>query len=115
MKKRGLGRKLLELSMISLSGSQRNFRCRTTLCLRISASGTPDSIMSEQHDKELLRRAIALAEEAVAGGGRPFDAVICDGEGQIVSEARSVAPHDPRDWTAHSEMQALRAASAAMT
>src|SRR3977135_2917467 len=115
MKKRGLGRKLLELSMISLSGSQRNFRCRTALSLRISASGTPGGIMSEQHDKELLRRAVALAEEAVAGGGRPFGAVICDGEGQIVSEARSVVPHDPRDWTAHSEMQALRAASAAMT
>src|ERR1700704_3166342 len=115
MKKRGLGRKLLELSMISLSGSQRNFRCRTALSLRISPSGTPGGIMSEQHDKELLRRAVALAEEAVAGGGRPFGAVICDGEGQIVSEARSVAPHDPRVWTAHSEMQALRAASAAMT
>src|SRR3979411_2878108 len=52
MKKRGLGRKLLELSMISLSGSQRNFRCRTALSLRISASGTPGSIMSEQHDKK---------------------------------------------------------------
>jgi hypothetical protein len=68
MKKRGLGWKLLELSMISLSGSQRNFRYRTALSLRISASGTPGGIMSEQHDKELLRRAIALAEEAVAGG-----------------------------------------------
>jgi tRNA(Arg) A34 adenosine deaminase TadA len=71
--------------------------------------------MTEQRDKEFLRRAIALSEEAVASGGRPFGAVICDGEGQIVAEARSVAPVDPRDWTAHSEIQALRAASAAMS
>jgi tRNA(Arg) A34 adenosine deaminase TadA len=70
--------------------------------------------MSEQRDQEFLRRAIALSEAAVAHGGRPFGAVVCDGEGRIVSEAGSVAPVDPRDWTAHSEMQALRAASAAM-
>jgi len=70
--------------------------------------------MPEQRDKIFLRRAIALSEEAVARGGRPFGAVVCDGEGQIISEAGSVAPVDPRDWTAHSEMQALRAASAAM-
>lgn len=71
--------------------------------------------MTEQRDKQFLRRAIALSEEAVAHGGRPFGAVICDGEGHIVAEARSVAPVDPRDWTAHSEMQALRAASAVLT
>jgi tRNA(Arg) A34 adenosine deaminase TadA len=72
-------------------------------------------VMSEHRDKEFLRRAIALSEEAMASGGRPFGAVICDGAGQIVAEARSVAPVDWRDWTAHSEMQALRAASAAMS
>jgi tRNA(Arg) A34 adenosine deaminase TadA len=72
-------------------------------------------MMSEQRDKIYLRRAIALSEEAVAHGARPFGAVITDGEGQIVSEAGSVAPVDPRDWMAHSEMQALRAASASMS
>jgi tRNA(Arg) A34 adenosine deaminase TadA len=71
--------------------------------------------MSEQRDQEFLRRAIALSEAAVAQGARPFGAVVCDGEGRIVSEAGSVAPVDPRDWTAHSEMQALRAASATMS
>jgi tRNA(adenine34) deaminase len=71
--------------------------------------------MSELRDNLFLRRAIALSEEAGAHGGRPFGAVICDGAGQVVAEARSVAPVDPRDWTAHSEMQALRAASAVMT
>jgi tRNA(Arg) A34 adenosine deaminase TadA len=63
--------------------------------------------MPELRDQELLRRAIAIS---VAHGGRPFGAVVCDGDGRIVAEA--VAPIDPRDWTAHSEMRALRAASA---
>ena len=70
--------------------------------------------MSGSRDTELLRRAIALAETSVTRGGRPFGAVVCDGDGRIVAEAGSVAPVDPRDWTAHSEMQALRAASAVL-
>ena len=70
--------------------------------------------MSDQRDTELLRRAIALAEASVAHGGRPFGAVVCDSKGRVVSEAKAVAPVDPRDWTAHSEMQALRAASATL-
>jgi tRNA(adenine34) deaminase len=72
-------------------------------------------MVSEQRDKELLRRAIALSEAAVAQGGRPFGAVVADGEGRVVAEAQGVPSVDPRDWTAHSEMQALRRASAAMT
>lgn len=71
--------------------------------------------MSGQDDLELLRRAIALSEAAVAGGGRPFGALVTDRDGRIVAQARAVASVDPRDWTAHSEMQALRAASAALT
>jgi tRNA(Arg) A34 adenosine deaminase TadA len=71
--------------------------------------------MSDPRDEDLLRRAIALAEAAVAQGGRPFGAIVTDGEGRIVAEAKAVAPSDPRDWTAHSEMQALRAASSALS
>lgn len=70
--------------------------------------------MPGRDDTERLRRAIAIAEASVARGGRPFGAVVCDGDGRVVSEAGAVAPIDPRDWTAHSEMQALRAASAVM-
>lgn len=66
-------------------------------------------------DEHFLRRAIALAEEAVARGARPFGAVVVDGEGNVVAEAQAVATAEPRDWTAHSEMQALRAASAALS
>jgi tRNA(Arg) A34 adenosine deaminase TadA len=71
--------------------------------------------MSDPRDEELLRRAIALSEAAVARGGRPFGAIVTDGERRIVAEAQAVTPVDPRDWTAHSEMQALRTASAALT
>ena len=69
-------------------------------------------LSSELRDQELLRRAIAISAASVAHGGRPFGAVVCDGDGRFVAKAEAVAPIDPRDWTAHSEMQALRAASA---
>lgn len=70
--------------------------------------------MSDQQDTALLRRAIALSEAAVEGGGRPFGAVVVDDKGRIVAEAKGLPSVDPRDWTAHSEMQALRTASAAL-
>src|ERR1700686_2171406 len=71
--------------------------------------------MPDRYDELFLRRAIALSEAAVARGGRPFGVILCDGDSPVVSQAKSVAPVDPRDWAAHSEMQALRAASAAIT
>lgn len=71
--------------------------------------------MSEARDHELLRRAIALSASAAGQGNRPFGVVVSDGDGRIIAEAQSIAAVNPRDWTAHSEMQALRAASAAMT
>ncbi len=66
-------------------------------------------------DEMLVRKAIALSEAAVAQGGRPFGAVITDGDGKIIAEAKGLPSVDPRDWTSHSEMQALRAASAAVS
>jgi tRNA(Arg) A34 adenosine deaminase TadA len=60
-------------------------------------------------DERHLRRAIALAETAVEGGNRPFGSVIVDAEGEVVAEAYSTQ-QDDRDWTAHAEMNALRAA-----
>jgi tRNA(Arg) A34 adenosine deaminase TadA len=66
-------------------------------------------------DEHFLRRAIALAAEAVARGDRPFGAVVVDGAGLVVAEANATAASDVRDWTAHSEMTALRAASAVMS
>jgi tRNA(Arg) A34 adenosine deaminase TadA len=63
-------------------------------------------------DAAHLRRAIALAEESEARGARPFGAVVVQASGMVVAEAASVDALDPRDWTAHSEMTALRKASA---
>jgi hypothetical protein len=50
----------------------------------------------------------------VAHGGRPFGAVVCDGDGRIMAEAGAVPPTDPCDWAAHSGLQALRAVSAVL-
>lgn len=59
--------------------------------------------------KELMRRAVALAEESVAKGGGPFGAVIARG-GEIVAEgANCVVPH--HDPTAHAEVSAIREAA----
>jgi tRNA(Arg) A34 adenosine deaminase TadA len=68
----------------------------------------------DAQDEAWLRRAIALGEAAVARGSRPFGAVVARG-GLLVAEASAVATTDTRDWTAHSEMLALRAASAALS
>jgi tRNA(Arg) A34 adenosine deaminase TadA len=77
-------------------------------------SERPVSVV-KQLDLDLLRRAIALSEAASAARGRPFGALVTDQDGRIVAQAQAVASVDPRDWTAHSEMQALRAASAILT
>lgn len=78
-------------------------------------SGSEPASRLRPCELELLQQAIALSAESVGRGGRPFGAVVCDGRGQIVSEACAVTPTEPRDWTAHSEMRALRTASAKMT
>jgi tRNA(Arg) A34 adenosine deaminase TadA len=65
-------------------------------------------------DATHLRRAIALAEESETRGARPFGAVVVRASGVVVAEAASVDPLEPRDWTAHSEMTALRKASAVL-
>ncbi len=60
-------------------------------------------------DEVYLRRAIALAQTAVDSGNRPFGAVVVDGRGAIIAEGYSTQQGD-RDWTAHAEMNVLRAA-----
>jgi tRNA(Arg) A34 adenosine deaminase TadA len=71
--------------------------------------------MPNPDDEKFLRQAIALSEAGVAGGGRPFGALVTDENGRVVSEGKGVPSVEPRDWTAHSEMQALRAASARLS
>jgi tRNA(Arg) A34 adenosine deaminase TadA len=91
------------------NGSSRNAHGRA------ETSVVWSGVASVQGDEVLIRRAIALSEESILKGGRPFGAVIINGAGDIVAEAHAVASVDPRDWTAHSEMQALRKASAILT
>ena len=62
--------------------------------------------------KELMRRAIELAEESVRNGGGPFGAVIAR-DGRIVAEgANCVVPN--ADPTAHAEVTAIRRAAQAV-
>ena len=63
-------------------------------------------------EEALMRRAIALSAEAVAGGGGPFGALVWR-EGRILGEGRNqVGPG--RDPTAHAEVMAIRAACASL-
>ena len=81
----------------------------------VKLPATSKSSPHNAEDEALLRRAIALSEAAVELGGRPFGAVVTDDAGRVVAEAKGLPSVEPRDWTAHSEMQALRAASTVMT
>jgi tRNA(adenine34) deaminase len=63
-------------------------------------------------DEQFMRRALELAQRAAAEGEVPVGAVVVH-EGRIVGEGwnRPIAASDP---TAHAEIQAMRAAAAAM-
>ncbi len=59
-----------------------------------------------------MARALALARAAAAAGEVPVGAVVVEG-GRIVGEGAN-APRARHDPTAHAEMQAIRAAAAAI-
>jgi guanine deaminase len=63
-------------------------------------------------DSDFMRRAIALATASVADGGGPFGAVIVK-DGRVIAEGSNRVTTD-RDPTAHAEITAIRAASAAL-
>ncbi|WP_314387724.1 nucleoside deaminase [Pseudomonas brenneri] len=65
--------------------------------------------MSPQHDQTWLQRAVALAQDNVARGGRPFGAVLVK-DGEVRVEAVNEI-HLSQDPTAHAEMLAIRTAS----
>ena len=60
-------------------------------------------------DKELMRRAIELAEQSVGAGGGPFGAVVSK-DGEIVAEAANSVTLDC-DPTSHAEVKAIRLAA----
>ena len=70
--------------------------------------GTPGA-----EDDAWLRRAIALAQASRDAGRHPFGSLVVL-DGQVIAESQSLKSRD-RDATGHSEMTALRAASACRT
>jgi tRNA(Arg) A34 adenosine deaminase TadA len=67
--------------------------------------------MTESNDEHWLRRAIGHAKSSRAGGHHPFGCVIVGGDGTILAEAESRKERGG-DATMHSELQAVRIASA---
>lgn len=65
-------------------------------------------------ERELyMRNALALAREAMDAGEVPVGCVITDGAGRIVGAGRN-RREETSDATAHAEMEAIRAACAAL-
>src|SRR4051812_13423533 len=64
------------------------------------------------NDEEFLRRAIEVCRQGIAAGQSPFGAVIVR-EGRVVVAAHNTVWRD-LDPTAHAEVNALRAAAAAL-
>ncbi|MGY1451152.1 nucleoside deaminase [Pseudomonas chlororaphis] len=60
-------------------------------------------------DQEYLQRAVELARQNVAAGGRPFGAVLVR-DGQVLAETVNQI-HLTQDPTAHAELLAIRVAS----
>lgn len=65
--------------------------------------------MNDSRDQQWLQRAVDLAHDNVAQGGRPFGAVLV-ANGQVLVEAVNEI-HLTGDPTAHAEMLAIRAAA----
>ena len=66
-------------------------------------------------DLEFLRRAIELAREARGQGRHPFGALIVNGEGQVLVEARNNAVRPGGDATQHAERLACSKAGKLFT
>lgn len=62
------------------------------------------------HDEALLRRAIALARQAVAHGNHPFGALLATPEGEVLLEAENTC-RTARDATGHAERNLMTEAS----
>ena len=66
-----------------------------------------DSLTAE--DEKHLRRSFTLADAGIDAGSRPFGALIVAADGRVVAEGYSTQQAE-RDWTAHAELNVLRAA-----
>src|SRR6185312_4715566 len=69
----------------------------------------------DERDLGFLRRAIELAAKARGEGRHPFGALIVNGRGETIVEARNNAVRPAGDPTQHAEMLACRAVARRMT
>lgn len=65
-------------------------------------------------DETLLRRAVALAVEARAGGDAPFGSLLAGPGGDVLAEAQNTVLSD-RDISAHPELKLARWAARELT
>ncbi len=71
-----------------------------------------DKISLEQHDREMMTRAIALSKKSGAAGEYPYGVLICCA-GTVVTESINRVKHDS-DVTRHAEVVAISAAQKAL-
>ncbi len=64
-------------------------------------------------DEELMRQALALAEEAAGDDDVPVGAVVADASGTVIGTGRNTRERD-HDPTGHAEIVAMREAAAAL-
>ena len=64
----------------------------------------------DERDTQLLRAAIALAEQARANGNHPFGSLLADRDGNVLLEAENTVV-TARDITGHAEANLVRLAA----
>ena len=70
--------------------------------------------MITQTDETLLRRAIAIATQAITVGDAPYGSLLADTDGAILIEARNTVRSD-NDISAHPELKLARWAARELT
>lgn len=65
----------------------------------------------QEHDLEMLRETIRMAEEAVGRGVHPFASIVVNEEGEIVARAYNNSRPPAGDPTQHAELQAAALAA----
>ena len=68
--------------------------------------------MTASRDERHLRRTLELARLARERGNHPFGALLADARGSVVEAENTLVTNN--DWTGHAELNAVRAAGAAL-
>lgn len=63
-------------------------------------------MLTDTQKEQLMRRCMAFVEEAIAAKSPPFAALLCDGEGNVVAQARN-SENDDHTAAAHAEIKLL--------